>query len=88
MRVAPSLCMAFKGVLPSDLWLKYSEPYGKQLMELDISVALDISDKINTATKNTKGKNGLKSATKDDARGIVARRNERREARKKALNDT
>jgi hypothetical protein len=80
--------MAFKGVLPSDLWLKYSKPYGKQLMELDINVALDISEKINAATKSTKGKNGLKAATKDDARGIVARRNERREARKKALNDT
>lgn len=71
--VAPSLCMAFKGTLPSDLWLKYSVKGGKHLMELDLLVAADINDKVAEATKGAK---------KTNARGAVARRNQKREQRK------
>ena len=71
--VAPSLCMAFKGTLPSDLWLKYSVEGGRRLMELDLIMAAEINDKIAEATKG---------ASKGDAKGMVARRNQRREQRK------
>ena len=50
--VAPSLCMAFKGILPSDLWLKYSVEGGRHLMEMDLIVAANINDKISEATKD------------------------------------
>lgn len=71
--VAPSLCMAYKGTLPSDLWLKYSVKGGRELMELDLIIASEINDKIAEATKDAK---------KTDAKGAVARRNQRREQRK------
>ena len=45
VRVATSLCMAFKGVLPSDLWLKYNQDGGKYLMELDMHIAIEINEK-------------------------------------------
>ena len=65
--------MAFKGTLPSDLWLKYSVEGGRRLMELDLIMAAEINDKIAEATKG---------ANKTDAKGMVARRNQRREQRK------
>ena len=68
--VAPSLCMAFKGILPSDLWLKYSVEGGRHLMEMDLIVAANINDKISEATKDAKNK---------DVKGMVARRDQRRE---------
>ena len=76
--VAPSLCMAFKGILPSDLWLKYSVEGGRMLMELDLIVAAEINDKISEATSQ---------ASKKDAKGAVARRNQRREDRKLLSNN-
>ena len=76
--VAPSLCMAFKGTLPSDLWLKYSVEGGRHLMELDLIVAADINDKISEATSQ---------ASKRDAKGAVARRNQKREERKLLSNN-
>ena len=76
--VAPSLCMAFKGTLPSDLWLKYSVEGGRHLMELDLIVAADINDKISEATSQ---------ASKKDAKGEVARRNQKREERKLLSNN-
>ena len=76
--VAPSLCMAFKGTLPSELWLKYSEKGGRYLMELDLLIAAEINDKIADATTQ---------ASKRDARGAVARRNQRREQRKLLSNN-
>tara|TARA_Y100000004_G_C8615373_1_gene286526 strand:+ start:114 stop:425 length:312 start_codon:yes stop_codon:yes gene_type:complete len=77
--VAPSLCMAFKGTLPSDLWLKYSVEGGRRLMELDLLIAADINDKIAEATNK---------ASKKDAKGMVARRNQRREQRKLLSNNS
>jgi hypothetical protein len=65
--------MAFKGTLPSDLWLKYSVQGGRHLMDLDLLIAADINDKISKATK---------SAKKTNPRDAVARRNQKREQRK------
>tara|TARA_R110002020_G_scaffold431442_1_gene641474 strand:+ start:1949 stop:2260 length:312 start_codon:yes stop_codon:yes gene_type:complete len=76
--VAPSLCMAFKGTLPSELWLKYSVEGGRRLMELDLLIAAEINDKIREATE----KSG-----KGDAKGMVARRDQRREQRKLLSNN-
>ena len=70
--------MAFKGILPSDLWLKYSVEGGRHLMELDLIVAADINDKISEATSQ---------ASKKDAKGAVARRNQKREERKLLSNN-
>ena len=70
--------MAFKGTLPSDLWLKYSVEGGRHLMELDLIVAADINDKISEATSQ---------ASKRDAKGAVARRNQKREERKLLSNN-
>lgn len=77
--VAPSLCMAFKGTLPSDLWLKYSVEGGRHLMELDLIVAANINDKISEATDKAK---------KNDGKSMVARRNQRRKQRKLLSNNT
>mgnify|MGYP001600469290 FL=1 len=65
--------MAFKGVLPSDLWLKYNVEGGRHLMDLDLLIAANINDSISEATKE---------ASKKDAKGVVARRDQRREKRK------
>ena len=85
--------MAFKGVLPSDLWLKYNQEGGAYLMELDTLVALEINDRIAEATAKAEKRNaattnsGLKKIDKDDAQAVIARRNARREARKKQQED-
>jgi hypothetical protein len=70
--------MAFKGTLPSDLWLRYSIEGGLHLMELDLIVAAEINDKILDATSKV---------SKSDAKGMVARRNQRREERKLLSNN-
>jgi hypothetical protein len=71
--------MAFKGTLPSDLWLKYSVEGGRRLMELDLLIAADINDKISEATNKS---------SKTDAKGMVARRDQRREQRKLLNNNS
>ena len=70
--------MAFKGTLPSDLWLKYSVEGGRHLMDMDLIVAAEINDKISEATSEVK---------KRDAKGAVARRDQRREERKLLSNN-
>ena len=65
--------MAFKGVLPSDLWLKYNVEGGRYLLELDLLIAANINDSISEASSEVK---------KKDVKGAVARRNQRREKRK------
>ena len=89
--MAPSLCMAFKGMLPSDLWLKYNQEGGKWLMELDMHIAIEMNDKIAEAhakaSKKTPGAAGLPRLTGDDAKDVIARRNARREARKRQQQD-
>ena len=89
--MAPSLCMAFKGVLPSDMWLKYNQEGGKHLLELDMHVAIEMNDKIaeahTKAKKKSTGAGGLPKLIADDAKDVVARRNARREARKRQQQD-
>ena len=70
--------MAFKGTLPSELWLKYSVEGGRRLMELDLLIAAEINDKIREATEKS---------SKGDAKGMVARRDQRREQRKLLSNN-
>ena len=61
-------------------------------MELDLFIALEIGDKINEVTRQASNKSstGLSSLQANDASSVVARRNARRNARKKqeGLNDT
>ena len=75
--------MAFKGVLPSQLYLHYNQEGGRHLMELDMNVAIDMQDKINQAT-GSKSSTGLRKLTADDSSAVMRRRNERRQARKRA----
>lgn len=52
-------------------------------MELDMNVAIDMQDKINQAT-GAKSSTGLRKLTADDSSAVIRRRNERRQARKRA----
>jgi len=83
--------MAFKGTTPSELWLKYNQEGGRHLMELDMHIAIEINDRIAEATskasKTKAGAGGIPTLTGDDAKDVVARRNARREARKKQQQD-
>lgn len=84
--------MAFKGTLPSDLWVKYNQDGGTHLMELDMFIALEINDRVLEASQKAskKSSSGLSPLSANDASSVVARRNARREARRKqqGLNDT
>ena len=84
--------MAFKGTLPSTLWLLYNQEGGRNLMELDMIIALDINDRIAEATQQAskKSSTGLTPLGANDASSVVSRRNKRREDRKRqqGLNDT
>ena len=64
------MCMAFKGILPSDLWDKYDTEDGFDRLMLDVEIASEINDQIKTATSKKPGA--------DDANAMVARRNQRR----------
>lgn len=70
--------MAYKGTLPSELWDRYDCEGGQERMMLDLLVAMDMSDKINDATK--------KSKKKFDGKGMAARRDQKRRQRQ-LLND-
>jgi len=72
------LCMAFKGVLPSDLWSRYDCEGGQLMLEMDLAVASEMSDRINDATKDAK----------KDGASMVARRNQKREQRQLLNNNT
>jgi len=63
--------MAFKGVLPSDLWERYDSEGGQKKLEIDLIVAAEINNQISEATKDSKR----------DGKSMVARRNKRREER-------
>jgi|TARA_Y100000015_G_C2359570_1_gene74573 type IV secretory pathway TraG/TraD family ATPase VirD4 len=65
--------MAYKGVLPSDLWDRYDCEGGQERAVLDMNVAMEISDKIKEATKQSEKKN--------DGKGMVARRKQRQQQR-------
>jgi len=68
--------MAFKGVLPSDLWYKYDTHDGMERLKLDLEIAQEINSLISEAHSQSST-----SAKASDAAGAVKRRNERRKAR-------
>lgn len=72
------MCQAFKGVLPSDLVMKYSEPGGGYRMDLDLAVACEIQDQIKEATDKAKNK----KAGSADARSAWEKRKQKREKHK------
>ena len=76
--------MAFKGVLPSDLWDRYDCDTGFDRLTLDLEVANEINTRINEAT-NTASKSGRGLA--DSSNAVVARRNQRRKEYLSNTND-
>tara|TARA_Y100000593_G_scaffold16114_3_gene31898 strand:- start:49399 stop:49659 length:261 start_codon:yes stop_codon:yes gene_type:complete len=81
----PAVCSTFKGVSPSQFAERWGNPNGGHArMMLDSLIAAEINEQINEAHQ----KSGRK--TKDlagGAKGAVARRNQRRAARRKARGD-
>jgi len=75
--------MAFKGVLPSDLWDKYDREDGFDRLMLDIEIANEINDLVKEAHASSS-----KGADANAARGAVSRRNQRRKARETYLSNT
>lgn len=66
-KVAPTICSVFKGVLPSDLFQRYDDETGYEMLQFDISVAAEINQRIKEQTEEM------------DANRAVAKRNQRRE---------
>lgn len=66
-KIAPTLCSVFKGILPSDLFQRYDDETGYELLQFDISVAAEINERIKEQTDEM------------DAKRAVAKRNQRRE---------
>ena len=67
--------MAFKGVLPSELWDKYDRKGGLARLDIDLVIATEINDRI--AEASDEAKKGHRSG-----RSAVARKNQRRDARR------
>lgn len=65
--------MAYKGVLPSDLWEKYDCEGGQQKLLLDLNVANEMQERIAEATN--------KSQRKTSGKDMVARRKQRQTQR-------
>jgi hypothetical protein len=66
-KIAPTLCSVFKGILPSDLFQRYDDETGYEMLQFDISVAAEINERIKEQTDEM------------DAKRAVAKRNQRRE---------
>ena len=83
--IAPQLCMAFKGVTPSDFFDRYDGEGGYQRALLDITIAQEMNEQIREAHSPADvGTGGIKRLTKDDANAVIARRDARRRARAEA----
>jgi len=70
-KVAPALCSSFKGVLPSDLLMKYTVRGGNDKLEYDLAVLNSIHDQVKDAQGDSK----------KDGASMEARRKQRRQAR-------
>ena len=70
-KVAPALCSSFKGVLPSDLLMKYTVKGGHDKLEYDLAVL----NKIHEQVKEAQGD------SRKDGAAMEARRKQRRQAR-------
>lgn len=63
------ICSTFKGVLPSELYERYNDENGMNLMELDLIVAGELSDRIKEQHEES------------NAKRAVAKRDQRRAER-------
>ena len=70
-KVAPALCSSFKGVLPSDLLMKYTVKGGYDKLEYDLAVLNSIHEQVKAAQGDSK----------KDGASMEARRKQRRQAR-------
>jgi hypothetical protein len=70
--------MAYKGTLPSDLWDRYDCEGGQEMLSMDLLVAMEMSEKIEKATADSK--------KKMDGNSAAARRKQRISQRE-LLND-
>ena len=70
-KVAPALCSSFKGVLPSDLLMKYTVKGGYDKLEYDLAVLNSIHEQVKAAQGDSKR----------DGAAMEARRKQRRQAR-------
>ena len=70
-KVAPALCSSFKGVLPSDLLMKYAVMGGNDKLEYDLAVLNSIHEQVKAAQGDSK----------KDGAAMEARRKQRRQAR-------
>tara|TARA_R100001443_G_scaffold114843_1_gene131449 strand:+ start:8019 stop:8282 length:264 start_codon:yes stop_codon:yes gene_type:complete len=77
----PAVCSTFKGISPSTFAERWGDPeVGLARMEIDACVASEINDQLSEAySKSDKSNKNLAK----DAKGAVARRNQRRAARMK-----
>ena len=79
----PSVCSTFKGISPSSFAERWGDPvYGRARLELDCHVASEINEQLNESYAKTGSKDKNKGIA-GDAKGAVARRNQRREARRR-----
>ena len=73
MQESPIICQTFKGILPSELADRYCGPHGRDALEFDLEVCMEIqSQREDALGKTDVGKR---------AKGAVARRNQRRAKR-------
>jgi len=70
--------MAYKGTLPSDLWDRYDCEGGQEMLSMDLLVAMEMSERIEKATSDSK--------KKMDGNSSAARRKQRI-AQRELLND-
>ena len=73
--VAPALCSSFKGILPSELRMKYAQEGGRHMMEIDLAVASEISERISEQADQDSP-----AAASRKAKKAVNKRNQRRAA--------
>jgi len=65
--------MAYKGVLPSDLWDRYDREGGQDMLSMDLLVAMEMSEKIEKATTDSKKKMDGNSAKSRRDQRIASR---------------
>jgi len=82
----PAVCSTFKGMSPSDFAERWGHPQvGRARMELDATIASEINEQLSENYQKTNDTS--KKASAGDAKGAVARRNQRRAERKKRKGD-
>lgn len=78
----PAVCSTFKGISPSDFAERWGHPQvGRARMELDATIASEINEQL--SENYQKSDRDSSKASAGDAKGAVARRNQRRAERRK-----